>query len=187
MKKIIYIFILFLILLLALVGRFYFFVKKMQEVVEKENSKLILKSSAFKHGDFIPQRFTGDGDDINPLLEIKNVPPETKSLALIFDDPDATGGETWIHWVLWNISPDTQYIMEDGVPNGAIVGVNSWGKNSYGGPYPPVGSKPHRYFFKLFALDTTLDIPSSSKASDLERAMNGHILDKAELMGFYKR
>lgn len=155
--------------------------------LEQKENKLTIKSSAFKDGDFIPSRFTGDGENINPLLEIKNVPEGTKSLALIMDDPDATGGVTWIHWVLWNIHPKTQYIAEDSVPEGAVVGVNSWGKNEYGGPYPPKGSKPHRYMFKLFALDTTLDLSPDAPLSQLEKAMEGHILDKALLVGLYKR
>jgi len=158
-----------------------------ENTMKKINSDFTIKSSAFKDGEFIPLRFTGDGEDVNPLLEIKNTPQNAKSLALIFDDPDATGGDIWTHWVLWNINPQTQYIAEDSVPEGAITGINSWGKNSYGGPYPPKGSKPHRYFFRLYALDTVLNLPPSSNANDLRKAMEGHILDETTLMGLYSR
>lgn len=193
-QKIVFGLVAFLILLLLMVyfltvkGRFSFSTKNnMAETMDKKENKLTLKSSSFKDGEFIPKKFTGEGENVNPFLEIKNVPENTKSLALIVDDPDATGGVTWVHWVLWNINPKTQYIPEDSVPEGAVVGVNSWGKNSYGGPYPPVGSKPHRYMFKLYALDVVLDLEANASANDLEKAMEGHILEKTVLMGLYKR
>jgi len=177
--------VLLLVLIVFLQGRNLF--KPNENTMKKTNSNFTIKSPVFKDGEFIPLRFTGDGEDINPLLEIKNTPPNTKSLALIFDDPDATGGVTWTHWIIWNINPQTQYIAEGSTPEGAIVGINSWGKNSYGGPYPPKGSKPHRYFFRLYALDTVLDLPPNTNAENLKKAMEGHILDETTLMGLYSR
>ncbi len=148
---------------------------------------LTLKSSAFKEGDTIPRKFTCDGENVNPLLEIKDTPTGTKSFVLIVDDPDATNGKTWDHWVMWNIDPKTQYIMEDNLPSGAVQGINSWNKNKYGGPCPPQGAKPHRYMFKLYALDAALDLATSSTAADVERAMANHVIEKTTLMGLYGR
>lgn len=148
---------------------------------------LILKSSGFKDGETIPSKYTCDGEDVNPLFEIRNVPAQTKSLALVLDDPDATRGTPWDHWILWNIPASTQYISEDSIPHGAIQGKNSFEHERYGGPCPPHGSKPHRYIFKLYALDTTIDIPAGSTKQDLEVAMNGHIIDQAVLTGMYGR
>jgi len=145
-----------------------------------------LKSSAFKEGGFIPVKHTCEGDDVNPLLEIKNAPPEVKSFALIMDDPDAPMG-TWVHWLLWNIEPRTQYISEDTVPANAVQGTNSFGRQKYGGPCPPKGSKPHRYMFKVYALDAMLDLPAGATKADLEKAMEGHILAQTVLTGLYQR
>ena len=150
-------------------------------------SNLVLKSSAFKEGEFIPKKFTCDGEDINPFLEIKGVPENAKSLVLIMDDPDATRGATWDHWLVFNIDPKTQYIDESSVPAHAIQGNNSWPKAEYGGPCPPKGSKPHRYMFKLYALDTVLDLPSGAGKVEIEKAMEGHILEQTVLIGLYER
>jgi len=144
-------------------------------------SKLIVSSPAFENGKFIPRKYTCDGDDVNPPLEIKNIPKETKSLALIVDDPDAPKG-TWEHWTVWNIPP-TERIQENTVPG--VEGLNDFGKHSYGGPCPPFGT--HRYFFKVYALDTLLNLSPNARKKDLERAMEGHILSKGELIGLYKR
>lgn len=146
---------------------------------------LVLKSSSFKPGEAIPPKYTCDGDDVNPMLEIRNVPAEAKSLVLIVDDPDATRGTPWDHWVVWNIAPNTQYISEDNVPQGAVVGTTSFGRQKYGGPCPPAGSKPHHYMFKLYALDILLDLPASSVKTDVEKMMEGHILDQTTLIGLY--
>ena len=146
---------------------------------------MIIESDAFKNGAEIPSRFTCDGEGMSPELTFKDVPKETKSLTLIVDDPDAVGGKIWVHWVLWNISPDTKKIRESSTPVGAVVGENSWPKNEYGGPCPPNGS--HRYFFKLYALDTILNLPKTSRSPDLMTAMKDHILSQAELMGRYQR
>jgi Raf kinase inhibitor-like YbhB/YbcL family protein len=145
---------------------------------------LQLGSPAFKHNEFIPEKNTCDGKNINPPLLIENIPSGTKSMALIVDDPDAPAG-TWVHWVVWNISPDTKEIKESSVPEGAQQGVNDFRKHEYGGPCPPSGT--HRYFFKLYALDTMLNLGSKAKKSDMEQAMKGHILEKTELIGRYRR
>jgi Raf kinase inhibitor-like YbhB/YbcL family protein len=154
---------------------------------EKNSGGLILKSSAFKEGDTIPAKHTCDGDNVNPLLEIRNIPTGTKSLAVIVEDPDATRGVTFDHWLVWNIEPKTQYISEDNVPFGAVQGKNSEGHERYYGPCPLRGNSPHRYIFKVLALDVVLDLPAGSVKADLEKAMAGHILDQAKLMGLYGR
>ena len=145
---------------------------------------MMLKSPAFDHEGFIPSKYTCQGEDVNPELVIEDVPEGTKSLVLIMDDPDAPMG-TWDHWVVWNIPPNVTVIGEDNVPPGAIIGKNSWGKNEYGGPCPPSGV--HRYFFKLYALDTELDLGPSSTKHDVEEAMKGHVLAEAVLMGKYSK
>lgn len=146
-----------------------------------------LLSPAFTEGQTIPSKFTCDGSDINPELRIEGVPANTKSLVLIMDDPDATGGVTWDHWVVWNIDPNTSVIPENSLPHGAIEGTTSFRHQKYGGPCPPRGSKPHRYMFKLYALDTFLDVPDHSSKSYVERGITGHILDETRLMGLFGR
>lgn len=145
---------------------------------------LQITSSAFQNNGMIPRQYTCDGKDINPPLMIANCPQETKSLALICDDPDAPMG-IWVHWVIWNIDPGVKEIKEDTVPTGAIVGINDFRQHRYGGPCPPSGT--HRYFFKLYALDTLLSISPNSTKADLEKAMKGHILAEGQLIGLYKR
>ena len=145
---------------------------------------LNITSPAFKNGEFIPAKFTCDGPDVNPALVIDNVPPAARSLALIMDDPDAPGG-MWVHWVVWNIDPKTREIAERSVPAGANQGVTDFRKTSYGGPCPPPGT--HRYFFKLYALDTMLNLGPNTTKTALEKAMKGHIIGQGELMGRYKR
>ncbi len=143
-----------------------------------------IASPAFKHKDYMPSKYTCDGMDVNPPLRIENIPPEAKSLALIVDDPDAPRG-TWVHWVVWNIDSGTREIKENSVPAGARQGVNDFGKRHYGGPCPPSGT--HRYFFKLYAIDTTLAIGPDTTKAVLEAAMKGHILAQAEIVGLYRR
>ena len=150
----------------------------------KKMSELKITSPAFVTNGYIPARFTCDGTDINPPLEIAHLPAEAKSLALIVDDPDAPVG-MWVHWVVWNIDPATREIAEDSVPRAATQGKNDWKRNGYGGPCPPSGV--HRYFFKLYALDTRLNLGAGTTKNDLEKAMEGHILAKSELIGLYKR
>ncbi len=132
----------------------------------------------------IPERFTADGKNINPPLNISGVPGEAKSLALIVDDPDAPMG-TWTHWLVWNIKPGTTVIKEDSVPSGAAIGTNDGGTAQYVGPSPPRGT--HRYYFRLFALDQTLNLSAGATREALEDAMQDHILARSELLGRYAR
>jgi Raf kinase inhibitor-like YbhB/YbcL family protein len=143
-----------------------------------------LTSPAFNHGSQIPSRYTCDGEDINPHLIIHGPPSNARSLALVMEDPDAPM-RLWIHWVLWNIPTETREIREHTSPRGAEEGLNTWKKTGYGGPCPPPGT--HRYFFRLYALDCKLKLAAGSDKDALERAMEGHILATAELMGTYAR
>jgi len=144
---------------------------------------LKLASSAFENNSTIPSKYTCDGEDINPPLDISGIPSNAKSLLLIVDDPDAPTG-TWNHWIVWNI-PIVSKIDENSVPNRAIQGINDFDKHIYGGPCPPSGT--HRYMFKLYALDTTLDRDSNSEKNDVLKAMEGHVLDQTVLIGLYKK
>lgn len=141
-------------------------------------------SSAFKDGETIPTKYTCDGANISPPLAWSTVPNGTLSLALIADDPDAPVGN-WVHWVLYNI-PAGQTALSEGVQNTGVQGTNSFRQTGYGGPCPPKG-KPHRYFFKLYALDSPVNLKSSPSKADLEKAMQGHILAQGQLMGRYGR
>ncbi len=143
-----------------------------------------LSSTAFGNNGSIPSKYTCDGMDINPPLEVLGVPAGTKSLALIVDDPDAPRG-IWVHWVAWNIDPKITEVGENTVPKGAVQGMNDFRKHDYGGPCPPSGT--HRYLFKLYALDTQLNIGANSDKAALEKAMTGHIISQAQIMGTYKR
>jgi len=143
--------------------------------------ELTVSSPAFENNKLIPSKYTCDGDNVNPPLTIEDTPKETKSLVLIVDDPDAPMG-TWDHWIVWNILP-TSKIEENTVPG--TEGINDSRKHSYGGPCPPWGT--HRYFFKVYALDTKLDLSPNSNKKDVEKAMQGRILAKGELIGLYRR
>jgi Raf kinase inhibitor-like YbhB/YbcL family protein len=144
--------------------------------------ELTVKSSAFENNKLIPVKYSCDGDEVNPPLTINDVPLGTKTLVLIVDDPDAPRG-TFDHWIVWNIPP-TGKIEEHSVPG--TEGLNSAGQRSYIGMCPPSGT--HRYFFKIYALDTELTLkPNATNKKDLEKAMQGHILAKGELIGLYKR
>ena len=143
-----------------------------------------ISSPAVENGGTIPKKYGCGGGNVNPPLMIENVSTEAKSMALIFDDQDAPGG-SYVHWVLWNIEPGTKEIKEGSVPEKAVQGINGFKKNSYGGPCPP--TRPHRYVFRVFALDTLLNINPTSTKLDLEKAMEGHILREAQLKGTYKR
>lgn len=143
-----------------------------------------ISSPAFSQGRPIPARFTADGPDISPELRIENAPAGVAAFALIMDDPDAPVG-TWVHWVVWNLPPTTRTIAEGSLPDGAVEGRNSWGRNEYNGPAPPSGT--HRYFFKLYALDTSLSFAHPPTKQQLEQAMKGHVLAHAELVGTYAR
>lgn len=150
---------------------------------------LELSSPAFKDGEAIPAKYSCDGEDISPDLNWENLPAGTESLALIMDDPDAPGG-TWVHWVVYDIPPETtgfpEKISATGeLPNGGKQGNNSWKRFGYGGPCPPRGT--HRYFFKLYALDSILGLESGITKGRLLRAMEGHVLDQGQLMGTFSR
>jgi Raf kinase inhibitor-like YbhB/YbcL family protein len=146
-------------------------------------AKMKITSSGFQQGTSIPSKFSCDGTNTNPPLQISDVPPEAKSLVLIVDDPDAPNG-TFTHLVVWNISPQTRTIGEGSAPKG-VQGTNDFGRSGYGGPCPPSGS--HRYYFKIFALDRELDLPFGAKRSQLDAAMKGHVVGQGELMGRYSR
>ncbi len=142
---------------------------------------MILQSTAFQENDPIPQKYTCDGEDVNPQLNIDDIPDTAETLVLIVDDPDAPG-KTWDHWLVFNIDPVSE-IAEDSVPGKQAT--NDFNKEDYGGPCPPGGT--HRYYFRLYALDTTLALEEGVSRNELEEAMQGHIVDEAELMGTYSR
>lgn len=139
-------------------------------------------STAFTTNGPVPKKYTCDGENINPPLTIDNIPQETKSLVLIVDDPDAPTG-TWNHWLVWNIDPTTREIKEGSRLPNSIEGTNSSGKIGYEGPCPPSGT--HRYFFKVYALSTQLNLATGAKRKDLEKAFENHIIDQGELIGTY--
>ncbi|MFQ5794883.1 MAG: YbhB/YbcL family Raf kinase inhibitor-like protein [Candidatus Bipolaricaulia bacterium] len=150
-----------------------------------------LTSTAFAPGEPIPRKYTCDGEDISPPLQWSDPPQDTQSFALIADDPDAPRG-TWVHWVLYNLPAEARGLPEAvpsdaDLPDGSRHGQNSWRRLSYGGPCPPGGT--HRYFFKLYALDTALDLDLATGASkkQLLQAIEGHILAETEVMGVYSR
>jgi Raf kinase inhibitor-like YbhB/YbcL family protein len=149
-----------------------------------------ISSSDFNKGADIPSKFTCDGANISPELSWSDPPPATRAFALIADDPDAPG-ETFTHWVLFNLPGSSRGLPQnvnkiDELPDGTRQGRNGFGKIGYGGPCPPAG-KPHRYFFRLSALDTKLDLEPAAAKEELQQAMRGHILASAELMGTYRR
>ncbi len=143
-----------------------------------------LTSPIFTDNQMIPSKYTCDGENVSPPLEISEVSERAKSLVLIVDDPDAPGGD-WVHWTVWNIPLDTKEILEGTIPEGASEGVTDFGKPGYGGPCPPSGT--HRYFFKLYAIGADLYLDSLAAKKDIEKAMEGYIIAKAELIGLYKR
>jgi len=163
-----------------------------RSVTEEEGAAMTvqLTSTAFTEGSSMPAKYTCDGEDVSPPLKWSNVPAGTKSLALISDDPDAPVG-TWVHWVIYGIPPDVTELQE-GIPKsevlttGAKQGISDFKRIGYGGPCPPPGG-PHRYFFKLYALDAELDLKPGAAKRDLLHAMEGHILAQGQLIGTYKR
>lgn len=149
-----------------------------------------LSSAAFNDGGTIPVAYTCDGGNVSPPLSWTNVPADTQSLVLIVDDPDAPSG-TWVHWVIFNMAPTVSSLSEGASSPGSrdsfgTAGTNSFRQSGYGGPCPPKG-KPHRYFFKLYALDRKLELKSGASKADVEKAMQGHILTQGQLMGTYGR
>jgi len=149
-----------------------------------------ISAEAFKAGEAIPAEYTCDGKDLSPALSWKGIPSNAKSVAIIMDDPDAPG-RTFVHWVIFNIPANTEKLQK-GVPrketlsDGSRQGMTDFGRVGYGGPCPPPG-KPHRYYFRLYALDTVLDLPAGASRKQLDDAMKGHTIAKSELMGKYGR
>jgi len=182
--------IIFAILILALVGIFVFAnffknqnqrpITKNLDLPQKINMKLT--SPAFENNQLIPLKYTCKGQDVNPPLKIEEVPPHAKSLVLVVDDPDAPR-DVWSHWIVVNINPSVSFIEENSVPKGGVEGLNDFKKRSYGGPCPPSGI--HHYHFKVYALDTILDTNFCLEKKEVEKAMRGHILDWAELVGIF--
>ena len=142
---------------------------------------LQVSSSAFKENDLIPAKYTCEGENINPAISVKNIPQQAKSLALIMDDPDARNGG-FNHWVMWNIDPSGT-INENSAPG--TQGKNGAGKSGYAGPCPPTGT--HHYHFKVYALDTKLNLQEGANKTQLEAAIKGHVLASGELIGLYKK
>jgi len=150
---------------------------------------LAVASPSFADGGLIPVRHTCDGRDVSPELRISGVPAGAASLAILCDDPDAPGGD-WVHWLVFNLPPDTRNVAEgvglgDLHAGGGVPGANSWGKLTYGGPCPPSGS--HRYFFKIYALSVKLDLPSGASKARFLEAIHGRVLAEGHLMGRYAR
>ncbi len=155
----------------------------------EDTMAIAVTSPAFEDGGMIPKKFTCDGNDISPPLHIDGVPEDTKSLTLIADDPDAPSG-TWVHWVLYNLPPATTELPEnmpedEQLKDGARHGITDFQRFGYGGPCPPSGT--HRYYFKVYALDTMLDLPGRATKADVVKAMQGHVLAEGQLMGRYAR
>ena len=154
---------------------------------------MILTTDAFRENTEIPSSYTCEGEDISPALIWEDVPAEAKSLVLIVDDPDAPDPAapkmTWVHWVLYNIPPDAHQLAQgidaSELPAGTLEGINDWRRTGYGGPCPPIGR--HRYFYKLYALDEVLPDLNRPSKTDLEEAMQGHIIAHTELVGTYEK
>lgn len=147
-------------------------------------SGLDMISPVFREGSPIPPQYTCRGHNVNPPLNIFNVPAGSQSLSLVMHDPDAVGGD-FIHWLVWDILPGTETISVNDVPVGAVQGSNGLGNNKYTGPCPPKGTGTHHYIFDLYALDTTLDLPSGSALTDVIKAQRGHVLDHCSLTGLF--
>ena len=148
----------------------------------KAASSISITSLAFQAGGDIPAKYTCNGKNLSPELQISSVPNGAKSLVLIVDDPDAPRG-LFTHWIVWNIDPKTTRVAENSAPAGAVQGTSDFGKNNYGGPCPPSGT--HRYYFKIFALDTRLELKPSARRAEVDAAMRGHVLGQGELMARY--
>lgn len=157
-------------------------------IQEEKTMPLSITSTTFENNSDMPAKYTCQGADTSPPLTISGVPKNAESLVLVMDDPDAPDPAAprmvWDHWVVFNIPPNTQEIAEGSAPEG-MAGLNSWARHDYGGPCPPIGK--HRYFFKLYALDTTLDLDANANKAAVMAAMKGHIIEQAELIGLYKK
>ncbi|MBM4306010.1 MAG: YbhB/YbcL family Raf kinase inhibitor-like protein [Deltaproteobacteria bacterium] len=163
---------------------FLFFIVSLGIGQEVSKTGFKISSAAYENNGRIPSTYACDGANINPPLKVENTPKEAKSLALVFDDIDAPRG-SYVHWILWNMDPNVKEIKENSVPEGAIQGTNDFKKQNYGGPCPP--GRGHKYVFKIYALDTRLDLSPSSTKTDLEKAMKGHILAQSQWIGTYKK
>ncbi len=154
----------------------------------QQGIKMKITSKAFEHNQSIPAKYTCEGDDISPPLTFSDIPQAAKSLALIVDDPDAPAGTAnpgWVHWLVYNIGPETSGINENDLPPGALQGQNDWGRNDWGGPCPPSGT--HRYFFRLYALDQALELEAGLTKTALLSAIKPHIIAETELIGLYTK
>jgi Raf kinase inhibitor-like YbhB/YbcL family protein len=152
--------------------------------IKTSSSQLEIISPVFRDGQPIPPQYSGRGQNINPPLNIFNVPAKTQSLGLIMHDPDAPNGD-FLHWLVWDIPPSTESIAVNSVPVGAMQGKNGMGQACYLGPAPPQGTGSHRYVFDVYALDTTLDLPAGSKLEDVKRSMDSHVLEQCSLAGTF--
>jgi Raf kinase inhibitor-like YbhB/YbcL family protein len=157
---------------------------------EERPMALAVSTDAFRNEGRIPKRHTADGEDVSPALAWTGAPAGTRSFAIVCDDPDAPAG-TWVHWVIFNIPADSTGLAEavprvERLPDGSVQGRNSWGRVGHNGPSPPPG-KPHRYYFKVYALDAVLTLDSKAKKDDLVRAMKGRVLAEGQIMGSYGR
>ncbi len=182
-----------IVLFVALIGGvlIYYKTKPIEEIAKHEAPQtpiitipMIITSDAFEPNGVIPAKYTCDGLNINPALHFTDIPPGAKSLALIVDDPDAISGD-WSHWIVWDILPTTESINDNSVPPTAIQGTTDFGANKYNGPCPPEGT--HHYRFKLYALDTMLNLPKDATKTVLLNAMQNHIITEATLTGLYSR
>jgi len=161
-------------------------IESKNELNVKQKNKLDMKitSPVFSNYAKIPEKYTCDGENINPPLKFIDVPKESKSLVLIVDDPDAPT-KTWVHWVVYNIDPNTAEVKENSLPKNGVLGMTDFGQPGWGGPCPPSGS--HRYFFKLYALDAILDVPEGITKQQLLERMKEHVIEQAQLVGIYSR
>lgn len=176
-----------LLIILVIIFGIVIFHQKQPKTKLTQNSIPVTKSFSisspvFDQNGMIPKQYTCDGNNISPPLTIRNVPSGTKSLLLLIDDID-TPQATWVHWLVWNIPSKTKEIVVNSLPAGAVVGLNSYGNNAYGGPCPPTGQ--HRYVFRLYALDTLLVISAQSHKQDALDAANTHVLAETEYTGVY--
>ena len=143
-----------------------------------------ITSSAFENNQPIPQKYSCNGENVSPPLSIREIPEGTRSLAILVDDPDAPA-KVWVHWLIWNINPKSSVILEGNVPEGTVKGSNDFNNTGWEGPCPPSGT--HRYFFRVYALDKTIDLSEGARRSDMEKAIEGHVIDSAELVGLYSK
>lgn len=174
-----------LLIIVIITGLVFGYMKKVRSKLTSNNmTNFFINSPAFSEGEMIPPKYTCDGSNTRPELNFSGIPAEAKSLAIIVDDPDAPRGN-FNHWVAWNIDPKISKLDEGTFPEGGVQGTNDAGKDSFIGPCPPSGT--HRYYFKAYALDMILDIPSSAKKNHLWKAMEGHVIAEGQLMGKYER